>query len=92
VIDTRWNSQPCDVVRGSAVVKDAPEFPQYWAREHVGQRRRVAVVFQDRQWFVLDDEDGSGWVKVTNGGGPRLGHRDLAIDWETFRVVPPPPW
>jgi hypothetical protein len=88
-----WNGLPTTAARGTAVVADAPEFPQYWARTEgiVGQRIPVVRVVLDGVNYgggidYLDDRDGSGWRKVTEGhGGPRWPHRGVAIEDGSFR-------
>lgn len=72
------------------MVADSPEFPQYWARGLVGQR--IAVVEVELGGvnygggvFYLDDRDGSGWAKVTEGhGSPRYSHANLSIEDDSF--------
>ena len=87
---TYWNGLPTPARRGSAVVADAPKFPGYWARELIGQRIEVVEVILDYVAFdggidYLDDRDGSGWRKVTEGrGGPGFGHASLDIEPGSF--------
>jgi hypothetical protein len=85
MIYTRWNGEHAPAFRGTAVVADSGFFPQYWAREFVGQRRAVVMVRYGGSVFYLDDEDGSGWDKVTNGGGPRSPHRSLDVVADSFQ-------
>lgn len=87
---TFWNGMPAPARRGSAVVADAPEFPGYWARELIGQRIEVVEVNLAGVSFsggidYLDNRDGSGWRKVTEGrGGPGFGHSGLDIEVGSF--------
>lgn len=77
----RWNGERCEAVRVRLVVGES-EAPQYWARHLVGQERAAVRVTYGGSVFYLDDEDGSGWAKVTEGGGsPRWPHRSLS-GWE----------
>jgi hypothetical protein len=90
---TYWNFQETPCIQGTAVVADAPEFPQYWARDLIGQR--IAVVQVGGQLVeggpgtpqrYLDDRNGCGWEKVTYGrGGPAAPHADLSIVPGSFR-------
>lgn len=88
-----WNGLPTTATRGTAVVADDGAFPQYWARTEgiVGQRIPVVMVVLDGVNYgggvtYLDDRDGSGWRKVTDGhGGPGWPHRDTAIEPGSFR-------
>jgi hypothetical protein len=95
---TFWNGLRTPAVRGTAIVADAPEFPKYWAREAglIGSRIPVVHVVLEGVNYgggssYLDDRDGSGWLKVTEGhGSPAYGHRDIAIVHDSFswsRVV-----
>jgi hypothetical protein len=79
---TKWNGEPCRAERVTVTVADNPAFPAYWARDLVGTQRRAVRVDNGGQTFYLDDEDGSGWAKVTSGGGPRSPHRNLAVAME----------
>jgi hypothetical protein len=89
---TYWNGLPLPVParRGTAVVADAPEFPGYWARDLIGKRIEVvevnlAGVSLAGTVDYLDDRDGSGWRKVTEGrGGPGFGHASLDIERGSF--------
>lgn len=84
--DTRWNGEPCDARRITAVVADTDMFASYWARQFVGTRRDVVEVEYGGRTFYIDDEDGSGWHKVTQGGGsPRCGSKSIAIDPDSIQ-------
>ncbi|MEV6105734.1 hypothetical protein AB0M28_13605 [Streptomyces sp. NPDC051940] len=78
--ETRWNGEPCTATRVSVIVADSAAFPAYWARHLVGTRRHAVRVDYAGATFYLDDADGSGWHKVTHGGGPGHGHRDLNVE------------
>ena len=88
---TFWNGEPTPCERGTAVVADTPEFPQYWARSEpglIGSRIKVVKVTYYGDVSYMDDRDGSGWRKVTEGhGGPRYGHRNISIVAGSFGVV-----
>lgn len=91
-VDTYWNGLPAPAERGTAVVADRGDFPQYWARHEkiVGQRIDVVRVFLDGVNYgggveYLDNRDGSGWLKVTEGhGSPTYGHRNVTIEPDSF--------
>lgn len=82
IVKTYWNGGPCQVRRVRVVVADAPEFPKYWARQFVGRERAaVEIVYGEGPPFYLDNEDGSGWLKVTEGkGSPQYGHKSLRVE------------
>ena len=76
-----WNGEPCEARRVRVVIADAPRFPSYWARDLVGQEREAVEVVYNGQTFYIDNADGSGWVKVTEGmGSYRWPHRGLDIE------------
>jgi hypothetical protein len=89
---TFWNGLPTEATRGTAVVADAPQFPLYWAKREgiIGQRIPVVRVVLDGVNYgggvdYLDDRDGSGWRKVTEGhGGPRWPHSGVEIEEGSF--------
>lgn len=88
-VNTQWNGEPCTAICGTAIVADHGTFPAYWAREYVGQRRPCVLVIYRGRRFVLDNADGSGWAKVTNGGSPFDMHRDLEIVSGSFEADVP---
>jgi hypothetical protein len=85
VSETQWNGEPCQARRVTAIVADNGVFPMYWARHLVGTRRKVVEVEYGGETFYLDDEDGSGWNKVTHGGSPHWGHSNLTIEPDSIQ-------
>lgn len=81
-VHTHWNAMPCQARRVHVIVADTDQFPRYWARHLVGHERAAVRVSYNGDRFYLDDEDGSGWTKVTHGGGPGYHHRELFIERE----------
>jgi len=64
----------------TVVVADDRRFPAYWARKLVGTERPAVEVTYNGHTFYIDDANGEGWRKVTNGfGGPRCSHSSLAV-------------
>ncbi|MFF7142291.1 hypothetical protein ACFZB5_13715 [Streptomyces nodosus] len=85
--DTRWNGEPCQARRITALVADDARFPAYWARHLAGTRRHLVEVEYGGETFYLDDEDGSGWHKVTHGGSPRWAHSNITIKPDSIQPV-----
>lgn len=89
-IITYWNGLPTTATRGTAIVADAPEFPEYWARPIIGIRVPVVCVDLDGVnagggIIYIDNREGVGWFKVTKGqGSPAYGHGDIAIVPDSF--------
>ena len=76
---TYWNGEetPCRRV----IVEVGPsEVDTWWCAKLVGHIRQAVEVNYSTGTFYLDDEDGSGWRKVTTGmGGPRWNHKSLPV-------------
>ena len=89
-IFTYWNGLPTTASRGTAIVADAPEFSLYWAKKLVGQRIPVVMVDLDGVNYgggttYLDNRDGQGWRKITEGrGSSTYAHGELSIEQNSF--------
>lgn len=82
---TYWNGEPCRASKVTVRVGKALK-PTYWFAGLEGQKRNAVEICYSGDCFYIDDADGSGWNKVTNGkGSPGLGHRSLEID-ESYGV------
>lgn len=85
-----WNGAPTRATRGSAIVTDNGTFPEYWAKELVGERIPVVRVVLDGVnagggVMFLDDRDGTGWYKVTEAfGGSNYPHRNVEVEDNSF--------
>ncbi|WP_033189314.1 hypothetical protein [Rhodococcoides fascians] len=85
---TYWNGEETPAWRGTAVVAPAPQFPEYWAQDLVGERIDVVQVHYAGQTSYLDNRAGQGWRKVTEGhGGPRFPHANVSIKPGSFRAT-----
>jgi hypothetical protein len=84
---TYWNGEPCQAQKCEVEVADALQFKNYWARPLIGQRIKaveVSVPDPDMEPFYLDNEDGEGWIKVTEGKGMwTYPHKTIEIVEET---------
>lgn len=79
MIRTYWNGEPTECRRVTVIVGTA-ERPSWWCADLAGQQRAAVEVTYYGVASYLDDEDGSGWRKVTQGfGGPRWPHRSLPV-------------
>lgn len=85
VTATFWNGEPCTAVKGVGVVAENPNNKHYWARDLVGMMIQVVRVTYGGAAFDIDNRDGSGWRKVTVGGGsPRYRHRNVRLRPTSF--------
>ena len=78
--DTYWNGQPCRAEKVLVRVAKSPRDTWWCSGLEGAVRKAVAVYYFDDQIvsYFLDDEDGSGWAKVTEGhGSPNWSHRSL---------------
>lgn len=87
---TYWNGEPCRARRVVVRVGAAP-VPSWWCAALIGEERQaVEVRYGPAGPFFLDDEDGSGWWKVTAGhGSPRWSSRSLPLSCEVLREAAP---
>lgn len=77
---TYWNGEVTECRRVTVLV-GAPLLPTLWHVGLQGQKRAAVEVNYHGVVSYLDDEDGTGWAKVTEGhGGPRWPHRGLPSD------------
>ncbi|RKX65384.1 MAG: hypothetical protein DRP42_04860 [Tenericutes bacterium] len=74
---TYWNGEPTEATR-VVVTVGKPMAPTWWCADLEGHARRAVEVVYGGETFFLDDEDGSGWAKVTEGhGSPNWPHSSL---------------
>jgi hypothetical protein len=77
---TFWNYEPTPARKVRVIVGKSVR-PTWWCAEFEGQERAAVEVNYHGEKFYLDNEDGSGWGKVTGGrGGPEWGHSSLPDD------------
>lgn len=75
---TFWNGEPAGAERVKVLIP-RHSWPK-WLDADASPLRHAVRVRYGRQAFFIDNEDGSGWRKVTNGfGSPQYGHRSLPI-------------
>jgi hypothetical protein len=79
-VKTYWNGEPCKATKVVVVVGKAPR-PTWWCARFEGEKRAAVKVEYEGEVFYLDNEGGTGWLKVTEGkGGPHCGHKSLPRD------------
>ena len=83
---TYWNGEEAPCVRVRVIVGPSPVATWWCASLEGDERAAVRVDYPGGEPFYLDDEDGSGWAKVTTGfGAPRVSHRSLPVAAEVPR-------
>lgn len=86
---TFWNGEPCEA-RIVNVIVGKPLKPTWWCAEFEGKKRKAVQVAQHGQTFFMDNEDGSGWRKVTEGKGmPNYPHSSLPDDSQIVAIYVP---
>ncbi len=85
---TYWNGEPTKAYRTTVIVGPSP-VPTWWCSTLAGTVRKAVVVYYGGKLHdILDDEDGSGWAKVTEGhGSPNWPHDSLPLTSEISRCV-----
>lgn len=77
---TYWNGEECAARKVRVIVGTAAK-PTFWHAGLEGTERAAVEVSYGDQQFLLDNEAGDGWQKVTEGrGSPRYGHKSLPRD------------
>lgn len=84
---TFWNGEPCKARRVIVRVGLVPR-PTWWCAALEGKERDAVEITYGRKTFFIDDENGEGWRKVTEGkGSPWTSHRSLPVGSEVLREV-----
>jgi hypothetical protein len=82
--ETYWNGEPTPARKVRVRVGESP-VRTWWCAPLAGSERKAVEVRYGDRVFYLDNEDGSGWRKVTTGhGSPNVGHSGLP---DTSEVV-----
>lgn len=72
-----WNGEPATFRGVTYELVEAPQ-PLWWQNCHVGQRRQGLEMTQGSETWIIDNEYGDGYYKVTIGmGSPRCGHKSV---------------
>lgn len=74
-----WNGIKCEMEVIRIRLIESNDVPLlYWGKPFYGQDRQAIRVFAQGGSFVIDNEDGMGYNKLTVGmGSPRYGHRSI---------------
>lgn len=76
---TYWNGEPTPARILRVIVGPSP-VETWWCAGLEGSEREAVEVTYGGEKFFLDNEDGSGWAKVTRGhGSPQWGHSSLPV-------------
>lgn len=86
---TFWNGEPCTARKVEVTVGKSPR-STWWCADLEGKKRQAVEVEYNGSKFYLDNEDGSGWHKVTVGrGSPAFYHASIPVDGAILSASPP---
>lgn len=71
-----WEGEPTAKFVGVTYEVSEPEKPTWWTKSHVGKRRQgIQITYEGSTW-IIDNEHGDGYFKVTEGmGSPWCSHK-----------------
>lgn len=86
-LGTWWNGEPTIAYKCRVIVGKSLR-PTWWCADLEGVEREAVAVVYDGHKFFLDNEDGSGWRKVTTGyGSPEYRHLSLPDDSKQIEAL-----
>jgi len=72
-----WNGESA-TIKGVVYEVTEPERPTWWQAMHVGKQRQGLQISYSGSVWIIDNEHGDGFFKVTQGmGSPRCGHKSI---------------
>lgn len=87
-----WNGKPVEYEVVMVEITNKLEGSMPWCKPFIGEKRQaVKVIVPNHRPFYLDNEDGSGYLKVISGGNPKTAHRSLG-DPNELKPVPREHW
>lgn len=83
-----WNGLPVHVECLMVQITENPETNTYWALPFIGQfRQALKITLAGHPPFFIDNEDGTGLIKITHGkGAQNLFHRGIVNPIEHYIV------
>lgn len=68
------------------------ETQTWWQNRHIGQERQGILITYRGETWLIDNQHGEGYYKVTLGlGSPNVGHKSIA-NYEIIRELPENEW
>ncbi len=87
-----WNGKPVEYEILLVKVTNRLEGAMSWCKPFIGEdRQAVKVMVPHHRPFYIDNDDGSGYLKVIGGGDPKTAHRSLGEPKE-LKEVPRKHW
>jgi hypothetical protein len=73
-----WNGEPTATFVGVKYRVEKAEIETWWQNRVVGTIRQGLLITYGGETWLIDNEHGDGYYKVTTGmGSPRCGHKSL---------------
>lgn len=73
-----WNGEPTATFVGVTYEVVQSDGKMHWQNSHIGNRRQGIQITQGSETWIIDNEHGDGYYKVTKGqGSPRCGHKSI---------------
>ncbi len=73
-----WNGEQTATFVGVEYEVTQSDGKLHWQNMHVGKRRQGIQITQGGKTWIIDNEHGDGYYKVTDGqGSPRCGHKSV---------------
>lgn len=83
-----WNGEPAEITGVVYTVTKCDTTPIHWQNSCVGQKRQGVKILHKGSAFIIDNEDGQGYLKVTEGRGlMNYGHKTV-MDPMFVREIP----
>lgn len=83
-----WNGEPAEITGIIYTVTKSEITPLHWQNSCVGEKRQGIKIFHKGASFMIDNEDGQGYLKVTEGRGSfTYGHKTV-MDPLYVREIP----
>lgn len=72
-----WNGEPA-TFKGVTYEVTKPATETWWQSQYIGQRRQgIEITYEGATW-IIDNQNGDGFFKVTRGmGSPRCPHKSI---------------
>jgi hypothetical protein len=84
-----WNGEPTATFTACIIKpKENTEKPMYWYNVFSGKERQAIEITYAGQTWIIDNNVGDGYLKVTKGqGSPSYGHKSLD-NYDFVRYIP----
>jgi hypothetical protein len=83
-----WNGEPTATFVGVYYRVEKAETETWWQNRVIGTIRQGLLITYRKETWLIDNEHGDGYYKVTDGkGSPQCGHKSLGV-YTVLRGIP----